>query len=88
MVQFMKSGNRSLEPDMVSFRDKVPVKLEIEDSLEEEHGPFSKRSKTTTTFSPVCGIAFSSSSLRIDKMKVLYLTYEVDEHLSCSSFFF
>ncbi|KAG6599137.1 hypothetical protein SDJN03_08915, partial [Cucurbita argyrosperma subsp. sororia] len=52
MVQLMKSGNLSLEPDMASLRDKAPVKLEIEDSLEEEHAPFSKRSKTATTFSP------------------------------------
>ena len=58
MVQLMKSGNRSLEPDMASLWDKVPVKLEIEDSLEEEHGPLSKRSKTATSFSPVCGIGF------------------------------
>ncbi|XP_022158169.1 uncharacterized protein LOC111024711 isoform X3 [Momordica charantia] len=48
MVQLMKSGNRPLEPEMASFRDKIPVKLEIEDSLEEEHGPFRKRSKTAT----------------------------------------
>ena len=64
MVQLMKSGNLSLEPDMASLRDKAPVKLEIEDSLEEEHAPFSKRSKTATTFSPVCGIGFSFASLR------------------------
>ncbi|XP_022969680.1 uncharacterized protein LOC111468633 [Cucurbita maxima] len=55
MVQLMKSGNRSLEPDMASLWDKVPVKLEIEDSLEEEHGPLSKRSKTATSFSPSDG---------------------------------
>lgn len=64
MVQLMKSGNHSLEPDMASFRDKVPVKLEIEDSLEEDHGPFPKRLKTVTTDSPVCGVGFSSAWLR------------------------
>lgn len=95
MVQLMKSGNRSLEPDMASLRDKVPVKLEIEDSLEEEHAPFSKRPKTATTFSPVRGIGFSSAWSEkcgaggnffdpwnlFEKMNVLFLTYE-DEHLS------
>ncbi|XP_028776809.1 uncharacterized protein LOC114733503 isoform X2 [Neltuma alba] len=44
MVQLMKSGNLCLElenkPDVC---DKVPVKLEIEDPLEEEHGPLNKR---------------------------------------------
>lgn len=64
MVQLMKSGNLSLESDMASFRDKVPVKLEIEDSLEEEHGPLPKRSKTATTVSPVPGLGFSSAWLR------------------------
>lgn len=66
MVQLMKSGNRPLEPEMASFRDKIPVKLEIEDSLEEEHGPFRKRSKTATAsaFPPVRGIGFSSNRLR------------------------
>ncbi|KAJ7979576.1 ATP-dependent DNA helicase [Quillaja saponaria] len=49
MVQLMKS--RSLRPDLESTPcgNKVPVKLEIEDPLEEEYGPLSKRSKTIST---------------------------------------
>ncbi|XP_021277330.1 uncharacterized protein LOC110411473 [Herrania umbratica] len=45
MVQLMRSGNLRPEPE-TTCRDKPPVKLEIvEDTLEEEHGPLSKRSK-------------------------------------------
>lgn len=32
---------------------KLPVKLEIEDSLEEEHGPLNKRSKPSQSFQEV-----------------------------------
>lgn len=50
MVQLMKSGNPKPVHEMTSYREKVPVKLEIiEDSLEEEHGPLSKRSKPSST---------------------------------------
>ncbi|XVE98624.1 hypothetical protein REPUB_Repub03eG0122500 [Reevesia pubescens] len=46
MVQLMRSGNHMPEPETTACRDKPLVKLEIvEDSLEEEHGPLSKRSK-------------------------------------------
>ncbi|KAE8735450.1 50S ribosomal protein L35 isoform 1 [Hibiscus syriacus] len=42
----MKSGNLRPEPPRTAFPEKAPVKLEIvEDSLEEKHGPPSKRSK-------------------------------------------
>ncbi|XP_039018894.1 uncharacterized protein LOC120150269 isoform X2 [Hibiscus syriacus] len=47
MVQLMRSGNPTLEPEVC--RDKAPVKLEIvEDSLEEEYGPINKRSKLSS----------------------------------------
>ncbi|KAJ4709526.1 ATP-dependent DNA helicase [Melia azedarach] len=50
MVQLMKSGNPKPDPETSSCRETVPVKLEIvEDSLEEEHGPLNKRSKTSST---------------------------------------
>ncbi|XWS70874.1 hypothetical protein CRYUN_Cryun03dG0086400 [Craigia yunnanensis] len=46
MVQLMRSVNLGPEPDTTTRRDKPLVKSEIvEDSLEEEHGPLSKRSK-------------------------------------------
>ncbi|XWS73130.1 hypothetical protein CRYUN_Cryun02cG0098800 [Craigia yunnanensis] len=46
MVQLMRSGNLGPEPETTARRDKPPVKLEnVEDSLEEEHGPLNKRSK-------------------------------------------
>ncbi|KAE8730788.1 50S ribosomal protein L35 isoform 1 [Hibiscus syriacus] len=42
----MRSGNLRPEPQTTALPEKEPVKLEIlEDSLEEEHGPLSKRSK-------------------------------------------
>lgn len=50
MVQLMKSRNLVPEPSAGPSRDKVPVKIEIEDSLEEEHGPFYKRSKPFPPF--------------------------------------
>uniref|UniRef100_A0A2N9HM97 TRF2/HOY1 PH-like domain-containing protein n=1 Tax=Fagus sylvatica TaxID=28930 RepID=A0A2N9HM97_FAGSY len=50
----MKSTNLGPEPEttamVTSCRDKLPVKLEIEDSLEEEHGPLNKRSKPSQSF--------------------------------------
>ncbi|KAK4604850.1 hypothetical protein RGQ29_013064 [Quercus rubra] len=56
MVQFMKSTN--MRPELESTTaattttasSKLPVKLEIEDSLEEEHGPLNKRSKPSQSF--------------------------------------
>ncbi|KAI9125617.1 hypothetical protein K1719_003035 [Acacia pycnantha] len=46
MVQLMKSGNLCSELEKKpAVCDKVPVKLEIEDPLEEEHGPLNKRCK-------------------------------------------
>lgn len=57
MVQLMKSSNLMPEPEKkattTSFRDELPVKLEIEDSLEEEHGPLNKRSKPSQGFQEV-----------------------------------
>ncbi|KAE8126029.1 hypothetical protein FH972_020784 [Carpinus fangiana] len=56
MVQLMRSANIRPEPETTSSssssscRDKRPVKLEIEDSLEEEHGPLNKRSKPSQAF--------------------------------------
>lgn len=48
MVQSMKSEKKP-EPETASFREKVPVKLEIvEDPLEEEHGPPNKRSRPSS----------------------------------------
>ena len=60
MVQFMKSTN--MRPELESTTtttstttasSKLPVKLEIEDSLEEEHGPLNKRSKPSQSFQEV-----------------------------------
>lgn len=48
MVQLMKSLDRMSVQEPVDRTDKPPVKLEIEDSLEDEHGPAIKRSKTTS----------------------------------------
>ncbi|KAG6673281.1 hypothetical protein I3842_16G103400 [Carya illinoinensis] len=59
MVQSTKSVNLRPEsettpPTTASCRDKPPVKLEIEDSLEEEHGPLTKRSKHSQAFQEQC----------------------------------
>ncbi|KAI4344325.1 hypothetical protein L6164_011565 [Bauhinia variegata] len=48
MVQLMNSGNLRPDLETASGRDKAPVKLEIEDPLEEEHGPLNKRSKLSS----------------------------------------
>ncbi|KAE8711239.1 50S ribosomal protein L35 isoform 1 [Hibiscus syriacus] len=49
MVQLMRSGNPTPEPE--ACREKAPVKLEIvDDSLEEEHGPVNKRFKLSPNF--------------------------------------
>ncbi|KAF7817329.1 ATP-dependent DNA helicase [Senna tora] len=42
MVQLMKSGKLLSDLETASCGDKVPVKLEIDDSLEDEHGPLNK----------------------------------------------
>ncbi|XP_042506473.1 uncharacterized protein LOC122082770 isoform X2 [Macadamia integrifolia] len=44
MVQLMNTGNLRPESE-IPCRNKFPVKLEIEDPLDEEHGPLNKRSK-------------------------------------------
>ncbi|KAL5699056.1 hypothetical protein ACHQM5_030010 [Ranunculus cassubicifolius] len=49
MVQLMNSGNFRSDSDR-SYRGKIPVKVEIEDNLEDEHGPFHKRSKFSSPF--------------------------------------
>ena len=64
MVQFMKSTN--MRPELESTTaattttasSKLPVKLEIEDSLEEEHGPLNKRSKPSQSFQEVLNFIF------------------------------
>ncbi|PON99328.1 ATP-dependent DNA helicase [Trema orientale] len=50
MVQLMTSGDLRSEQETAACTEKSPVKLEIEDSLEEEHGPLSKRSKPSAAF--------------------------------------
>lgn len=46
MVQLMKFGNlRSETAAAAAGYEKSRVKVEIEDPLEEEHGPLNKRSK-------------------------------------------
>ncbi|PIA45980.1 hypothetical protein AQUCO_01600322v1 [Aquilegia coerulea] len=49
MVQLMNSGTYRSESD-TSCRGKVPVKVEIEDSLDDEYGPFDKKSKLSSSF--------------------------------------
>lgn len=57
----MKSTNMRPEPESTTTTttttttasSKLPVKLEIEDSLEEEHGPLNKRSKPSQSFQEV-----------------------------------
>ena len=53
MVQLMKSGDLQPELHTMPCTEKVPVKLEIEDSLEEEHGPLNKRPKPSPAFQEV-----------------------------------
>lgn len=53
MVQFMTSGDFRSEQETAACTDKPPVKLEIEDSLEDEHGPVSKRPKASPAFQEV-----------------------------------
>ncbi|XP_054820195.1 uncharacterized protein LOC129319221 [Prosopis cineraria] len=48
MVQLMKSGNLLSGSETAPCLDKVPVKLEIEDPLEEEHGSLRKRLKPSS----------------------------------------
>lgn len=50
MVQLMKSGDLLSEQDTAACTDKPPVKLEIEDSLEDEHAPLTKRTKPSPAF--------------------------------------
>ncbi|KAK9274457.1 hypothetical protein L1049_021704 [Liquidambar formosana] len=49
MVQLMKSRNLRPEPGTTPCREKFTVKVECEDSLEEENGPYNKRSKPSPT---------------------------------------
>ena len=53
MVQLMKSGDLLSEQDTAACTDKPPVKLEIEDSLEDEDAPLSKRTKPSSAFQEV-----------------------------------
>ncbi|XP_062078476.1 uncharacterized protein LOC133782994 [Humulus lupulus] len=50
MVHLMTSGDLRSDQESAACTDKSPVKLEIEDSLEEEHAPFTKRSKPSPAF--------------------------------------
>ncbi|KAI3946753.1 hypothetical protein MKW98_003316 [Papaver atlanticum] len=45
MVQLMNSGKLRSESDTMCRNNKLSVKLEYEDTLEDEHGPLNKRSK-------------------------------------------
>ncbi|MED6107324.1 hypothetical protein PIB30_012976 [Stylosanthes scabra] len=47
MVQLMGSGNHRSDPETALIRERAPVKLEIEDPLEEENGPINKRPKSS-----------------------------------------
>lgn len=49
MVHMMKSGDLQTTP----CTEKVPVKLEMEDALEDEHGPLNKRPKPSPAFQEV-----------------------------------
>lgn len=60
MVHLMKSGDLRREPETTPCTDKVSVKLEIEDALEEEHGPLGKRSKPSAAFDEVLFLRFPS----------------------------
>ena len=63
----MGSGNHRSDPETASFRDnKVPVKLEIEDPLEEEHGPLNKRCKTSPAPQEVCDLLGTQKSSEIE----------------------
>lgn len=59
-------GSGYLRPDLEAapFRDKVAVKLEIEDPLEEEHGPLNKRCKPS-----------SSSSQEVSDYSILFFFF-------------
>ncbi|KAK4257587.1 hypothetical protein QN277_007155 [Acacia crassicarpa] len=48
MVQLMKSGKLLSDRETAPCRDKISVKLEIEDPLEEEHGSLRKRMKPSS----------------------------------------
>ncbi|GMH13783.1 hypothetical protein Nepgr_015624 [Nepenthes gracilis] len=49
MVHFAGGGSLRRQPETMPLGDsKIPVKLEIEDSLEEEHGPFNKKMKQSS----------------------------------------
>ncbi|KAA8535424.1 hypothetical protein F0562_030435 [Nyssa sinensis] len=50
MVQLMRSGNLRPGTETATFPEKFPAKLEIDDSLEEEHGPLNKRLKSSSPF--------------------------------------
>ncbi|XP_059640421.1 uncharacterized protein LOC132282687 isoform X2 [Cornus florida] len=54
MVQLMNSGKRRPESESQS-RKMVPVKRELEDLIEDQHGPFNKRSKLPSP-SPQCNL--------------------------------
>ncbi|OVA13134.1 hypothetical protein BVC80_8301g7 [Macleaya cordata] len=62
MVQLMNSGNLRSESD-TSCRNKLAVKLEIEDSLDDEHGPLNKRSKFNPRFQQQWSTETSSSMI-------------------------
>ncbi|GMQ09351.1 hypothetical protein CsSME_00052761 [Camellia sinensis var. sinensis] len=57
MVQLMNSGKTLPESESQSMK-MVPVKLEVEDPLEDKHGPLNKRSKLSS-HTPVCSLSLS-----------------------------
>ncbi|KAI8017287.1 Isoleucine--tRNA ligase, cytoplasmic [Camellia lanceoleosa] len=50
-IKLMRLGRA--EPEAATIRNKFLVKLEIEDSLDEEHGPLNKQSKCSSPFNEV-----------------------------------
>ncbi|KAF7822391.1 ATP-dependent DNA helicase [Senna tora] len=69
MVQLMKSEKLLSDLETASCSDKVPVKLEIEDSLEDEHGPLNKRLRPSSAPLEDSRIALVSDYGRREKKK-------------------
>lgn len=57
MVRLVKSGNLVAESGSAPA-GTIPVKLEIEDPLDDEHGPLNKRSKISAPLPPVIAIFY------------------------------
>ena len=57
MVRSVKSSNLVAESGS-ALTSKIPVKLEIEDQLDDEHGPLHKRSKISAPLPQVISIFY------------------------------